>query len=165
MNKVVIGFSKARSKWLFLSKIIQLVEKTPYSHVYVRITDYITGRELVFEASLGIVHFCTFDSMKEGNVIVEEYSALIDDLQYRKLWNFMLSRLELRYGFLELIWIGLKKLTGIKFVGGDGERTQICSELAARVCESLGVSIPGNLDYISPRELQQIVSNVMERVA
>lgn len=165
MNTVVIGFSKAKSKWLFLSPLIQWVEDTPYSHVYVRFTDYVTGRELVFEASLGMVHFCTFDSMKVGNDIIEEYAVRIDDLQYRKLWNFMLNRLELKYGFMELLWIGLKKLTGRQVSKGDGEQTQICSELAARVCEALGIKVPGNLDYISPKELHAIVVNVMEKVA
>lgn len=165
MNRVIVGFSKTKSNWLILSPIIQWVEKTPYSHVYIRFTDYITNRQLVFESSLGMVHFCTFDSMKVGNDIVEEWAVSIDDLQYRKLWNFMLNRLELRYGFLELVWIGLKKLTGIKFVSGDGEQTQICSELAARVCEALGIPVPGNLDYITPRDLQKIVANVMEKVS
>jgi hypothetical protein len=162
--RIIIGFSRAKSKKLIMSTIIQKVLNRPFSHVYVRFSDAITNRPLIFEASHGMVHFGTYERLKLFNVVVEEYFIDIDNEQYMKLWNFMLDRLEVKYSLLGFLWAGLKELLGIKVVTGDGEQSEICSELAARVCESLGLDVPGELDYVTPKDLQKFVSGTMKKV-
>jgi hypothetical protein len=150
---------------MLLDALIRLGSKRDYSHVYVKIVDPISGRELTFEASLGIVHFGTYEALKQSNIVVKEYKIDMDGSQLLKVWNFMLDRLEVSYGNLELILAAIKTITGIKLLAGDGEQTEICSELGARVCECLGIDIPGNLDYITPAELDDFLSTKLQRVA
>lgn len=163
MITVVVGFSKAKSRFAVLSKAIQLAENTPYSHAYIRFQEQMSCREIIFEASGMSVHFTTIEEFVAREYIVEEYYINIPDSEYLGLFDFMLDRLNIRYGVMELIYIGIKKLTGIKLVSGDGEKTDICSELVARVCQYVGMEVPGDLDYETPKKLNKFCALNMKR--
>lgn len=160
---VTIGFSKAKSRFAILSKLIQLVEGTPYSHAYIRFQEQVSCREIIFEASGMAVHFTTLEEFEARDILVEEYYVNIPDAEYLGLFNFMLDRLNIKYGVMELVYISIKKLTGIKVSPGDGEKTDICSELVARVCQYLGMKVPGNLDYETPKKLNKFCVLNMKR--
>lgn len=155
---IVIGFSKSKSKWMVLSTIIQLVEKRPFSHVYIRIPDALTGFPLVYQASHGMVNICKFVSFSQVNDIIEEYELDISDNMKLSIWNFMLNRLGVTYSFSQLFWIAVKKCCGYEKLKINGDDGFICSELIAEVCKQSGVQMSEELDYMTPSDLQKIIS-------
>lgn len=165
MEKIYIGFSTHTGN--LLSKTIQLVEGSNYSHVYIRrVSKY---GEYVYQASGLSVNFMNIDIFKEHNVIVEEYEFELDDSKKEKLLSFFIkyagAPYELKSLFKILAIIAAKRIgKDLKFQS-DGTKEFICSELGAFFCEEiLDIKIEGDIDFITPKGLNPIVKQYGKRV-
>ena len=154
---IIIGFSKAKSSFALFSRAIELVERTPYSHAYVRFVDPRSNVETVFQASHGMVNLYNYDRFLEKNLVIKEYGLPCTEDQFNGLWLFIVRMLGTRYGWLQLMGIALNKLIHVQNPFKDQLATQICSELAARVCAMLGVKMTEDFDSTDPRKLDQIL--------
>src|ERR1039457_1974261 len=133
--KLVFGFSKAKG-FDVLSKIIEIEEKRPFSHDYMRLSEP-TGVEVVFQATGLAVNLDSFDGFRTVETVVEEYEIELTGPQYLNVWHYILGKLGAPYSIMQLVRILIKKLTGIK-LGNDGQ-SEICSELATQMCEFLHI--------------------------
>lgn len=167
MEKIYIGFSTHKGN--LLSKLIQLVNGTPYSHVYIRrVSKY---GEYVYQASGLAVNFMNIETFREiGNITVEEYEFDLPDDKRDDVLSFFIKYAGRPYGLKDLFQI--LAMTGARRIGwkltfkGDGDKSFICSELGDLFCEKIiGIPTPDGEDFISPKELNPYVAQAGKRVA
>lgn len=156
---ITIGFSRAKSKFALYGKAIQAIEKRPYSHAYTRYTDPRSGLEMVFQAAHGSVNLCNYDLFLEHSIVEKEYKLECTEDQFNDLWCFMMKMQGIKYGWLQAVGMFLNKLIHIENPFKDDLSTEVCSELAARVCSILKIPIPNDFDDITPSNLDTILGN------
>lgn len=139
MIKVTFGLSRAKCDWAILSKAIMLAEKRPFSHVYVRFTEPTTGVEIVFHAAKGMVHACSLTNFLKTNIQVKEYEVDFSESQFKDLLSYMYKNSGVKYSYLQIVSITIQKLLKTKGIYKNGEQEQICSELAIRVLDIVGM--------------------------
>lgn len=159
---IIIGFSRAKSPWKIGSKIIAESEKRNYSHAYIRFACEVTGVQLVYQASLGMVNAYSYELFKAHNVIVEEYiltaSGREQDIE---LLTFLQKNLGKPYSKIQIMLLTLKKLFNFEVKYSNNDAEFICSELAARiVLVVLPEANVNNLDYYTPSDLNKLVNEL-----
>ena len=88
---IYIGFSKAKGSFPILSWIIQAIEGTNYSHVYLRIPSAWFERDLYFQASSVMVNFMGPTYFDEHAQMVEEYPIQISSETKKKVWQYCID--------------------------------------------------------------------------
>jgi hypothetical protein len=157
---IIIGFSRSKSPFKLGSKVIQLVEKRPYSHAYIRFAHPTTGSHMIAQASHGYVNIVNNRYFIEENIVTKEYIINCKDILFQEtILKYITEHLGQKYGYMQLLLIGIKKLFKFEIKTYNIAKYQICSEFGANICKLLNVSIPENLDYITPSDLEQILIN------
>lgn len=154
---ITVGFSKAASKWAIGSKLIQLGENTPFSHCYIEYIHPITQLPIITQASHGLLNQFSKKIFLENNTIVYSKSYTVTKDQYVSLLTYIHTNLGKKYGYAELLWIGVRMVLGLKLKIHDGDKTFICSEFAGRACEALGLIKLADQDYTTPKDLYQLI--------
>jgi ABC-type uncharacterized transport system permease subunit len=147
MRNIIIGFSRPRAFLKPFSWAIRLVEKTPYSHVYIRSYSETLGVDLIYQASGAQVNFMGLDIFKSHVVIVKEFSIDIPDEKYKEFMRWAIINSGAPYSIKQPLGILLIKLFNLKRNPlQNGRAAWICSELVAFVLSAfLGVDI--NMNY------------------
>lgn len=158
--KITIGFSRARSKLALGSKVIQLVDKRDYSHCYIKYNHPVTGLTIITQAAHGFLNQFSLGIFLLDNVIVKEYEFNVTKDQYIAMLSYIHLNLGRKYGYFELVKIAIKKLFKIQVDRGDGDKTYICSEFAARICEILNILPTESRDYLEPSDLDTLLTNI-----
>lgn len=166
---IVIGFSTSSNRNSLVSAAIRAVERTPYSHVYMRFWSDSIERWLVYHASHTNIHFNNIETFHEQNVVLDEYEVRATTEQRKDVLQLCVDRVGWPYGTMQLVGMGYVRLThawtGLKVPNpfSDGERTQVCSELAGHVLYKLGAPIDlGLLEYEGPRYIHDTVEKMVE---
>lgn len=159
MTSVRIGFSRPK-EWHVLSALIMAVERTDYSHVYVRWHSDKYGRDLIYQASGLKVNFVGLDLFMSMNTIVDEFDFDVSDETYVKMVQFCIDNAGKPYGGKQLVGMGIKKL-GFENPFRDGKQTYVCSELGAYIVrEFISEGIGTDLDDIDPLALHEYLSSL-----
>ena len=155
---ITVGFSKSKAWYNVGSLAIQLAEKRPFSHCYIKYTHPVTCVEIISQAAHGFLNQFDIDIFKQNNVIVEEYDFDVTKEQYRDMLLYIHTNLGKSYGYLELVLIAIKKLFHFEINIHDGDKTYICSEFALRICEILNIITSSiDQDYITPSDLNKLI--------
>jgi hypothetical protein len=161
---VTIGLSKPKNDNL-LSKIIRRTQKTPFSHTYIKYEDTSTCQIMIFEAVVWGVRKIELSQWLKLNEIVVEFDLNITKTQYTEFLSFANLNTHKRYGILQLIGIGLAKYLNLKRnLFDDEDRTDVCSELVARVLILFGYKIEIDLDLITPRHINDLLNIEMAKI-
>lgn len=158
--KFKVGFSRAQDWYKVGSKAIEIAEKRPYSHAFVRYIDPFTQRDMVAQASHGMVNQLSFIRFIETNTVVKEYEFDITPEQFRTLLSSIEDNLGTPYGKLELLWIAVKKLFHVQVNIHDHDDSFICSEFVARILQILNILSPENVDFLTPSDLDALLQRV-----
>ena len=156
---ITIAFSSAKNRLALFGRLIEAVEKRPFSHALVIYKDPILNIDMVFQASHGLVNQCTLDQFLKKNDIQISYTLVATKDQFETFYSFMIQMLGVKYGWLEILGIGFKKLLHLESPFKDGLVTVICSELCAQVCTILGLNMPESIDTITPSNLNEILKS------
>ncbi len=163
-SQIIFGFSTHKN-FNLISWAIRSVEKTPYSHVYIRFKADSLGRWLIYQASHDQLNFMPMDDFKSINSVVEEYAVAVSDVQKRDVVRYCVDTVSRPYGRLNLIGVGVSRLAkdwfglDLKNPFRDGGKTQICAELAGRILNILGAGISDqDLELAGPKYINSIVS-------
>jgi len=165
MSELIIGFSRP-NRWKPFAKIIQAVESTPYSHVYVKWYSPSSDRWIIYQASGSAINFEGTKHFLLHAIPIEEYSLEISDESKRKLIQYAIDNCGVAYGIKQVLGIGIVKLAaifGIKIKNpfSDGADTQVCAELLGRILEDvLGDNLNLDLDLAGPKALNEVVQNI-----
>lgn len=168
MKKIKIGFSKRR-KFNFISQSIMVLERTPFSHVYVRISSESLSRDLIYEASGTAVHFKAVKLFDRDNIVVEEYEVDLDDDTYIKVMQFCVDNAGMPYGLMSLlgfvpVYLGRSLGRTWRNPWRDGDRTYVCSELGAVILNLAGGGLLLGETEITPKALYEFIRNRYRRV-
>lgn len=158
--KLIIGFSRAKSPWAIGSKSIQLAEKRPYSHTYVRYTSPVSEVEIVAQASHGFVNQQSFQIFQQKNLVIREYTFEVDAEKFKTLLKYIDENLGKPYSRIQIIFIALKKLFWIDVDANNKDDAFICSEFATRVLEVINVLNTLHEDTITPSDLEKLINKL-----
>lgn len=160
MKIIKIGFSSPKNDLMLFGRAIEAIEKRPFSHVYIVYRDPIIGTEMVFQASHGIVHNCTYNKLKEHNNIIKTYELQFTELEFYEFYEFMILNLGISYAWMQIIGIFIAKLLRCKNPFNDSNTTEFCSQLAARVCKIKNIPLPETPNQITPSDLNEILQRI-----
>lgn len=168
MNDIIVGFSTSSRKNSWISAGIRFVERTPYSHVYIRFYSESLERWLVYHASHTDIHFNNIETFNNENKVLEEYRVLTNSQKRKEALQLCVDRVGRPYGRLQLVGMGIVRLihswfdVRLKNPFSDGEKTQVCSELVGHVLNKLGFSISiSDLEFEGPRYIHKYITEVM----
>jgi hypothetical protein len=153
--KIIIGASRAEK---IGSKLLQFHMGTDYSHVYARWWLTSQEREIVYQASHGMVHFCSLEHFTRDNIIVKEFTLNITEEQFKKFSRRCVDLAGEKYSQLELLQIWLSDLTGGKWNSED-QNGYICSELMCELLESIGIAFNKPKYLVKPRDIVEALTN------
>ena len=159
MKTLTVGFSRSSEKIALFSRLIMLVQRTNYSHCYLKYTDQNTNKDMVFQASGLQVNSVGYPFFLSKEVVVKEFQLNISDEAFQNIMGSMQDLLGQPYSMLQILNTGLYLLTGKSLldkyiVGWD------CVKIVAMELEKeLGYKIPENLDVITPKDLMQFLES------
>jgi hypothetical protein len=172
--RIIVGFSRPKRRhkpFPIFSWAIRAVERTRYSHVYVRWHSTGAGVDICYHASGTMVHFLGPSSFAEQIDVVEEFETFIEREKYRDLLRFCMLNAGVDYGIIGVIGIGLVKLVSC-FKGclnrdyepenpfASGKTSQWCSKLMLAMFAALGkikLEDKKKLEIAGPRMINKMI--------
>jgi len=147
--KIVIGASRNE---LIGSKAIQWWMKTDYSHVYARW--YLTSqeREIVYQASHGMVHFQSLENFTRHNSVVKEFTLDITEEQFKAFSRKCIDLAGEKYSKIELVQIFLSDISNGK-IHFEDQPGYICSELMCELLEGFGIKFDKIKCLVTPSDI------------
>lgn len=154
MRKIKIGFSSSRKAFPIFGRLIQLVQKTEFSHVYVRSqTKY--GVDLIYQASGVSVNFMSSEVFEGHNKIVKEFEFDIDEKSFDSYMKYALSNVGKPYSVSQIIGITIALVFNLKNNPlGDKDSGFVCSELVYDILKSIFKETEiADADRVTPKDI------------
>src|SRR5690606_3912717 len=111
---IIIGFSTPR-KWRPLSWALKLVEKSEYSHVYIKFVSEKLDREFIYQASDDNLNFMNMQMFLEKNKVVEQYVIPVSPEEKRAIMQYCIDTVGIPYGRMQLVGMGIMRLARLWF--------------------------------------------------
>lgn len=165
-DNLIIGFSKAKGFKPF-SFLIRLIEKTKYSHVYIKLHNRHFNDYDIYQASKNMVNHVVEKNFLEENIVVAEYSIPIESALKIEIINLIRYKLGKPYGLATIFGIFFAKFGLVSDRFYDGSKTYICSELVARVLKDSGllpVDVYLDIDKATPKQMHDICELYFNRI-
>lgn len=160
MRTLKIGFSRPRSKWKIGSALIRLFEGSDFSHTLLRWESETLERELVYQASHGMVHFLSGHRFDIEAHTVREYEVDLTDSEFTVVLQKCVDLAGVKYGYLTLLGMAIERITGCRNPFRDADRTYVCSELVGEVLKLHGDLEDLDLELIGPKILETRVAEL-----
>jgi len=164
---IIVGFSTPIQAWK--SAPIRLIDKAPYSHVYIKMYSKTVNRWLIYHASHHSLHFLSKKSFAWRNKVIKEYKMVVPESSFVKVLQYCIDKAGTPYSYTSLLGIAMVKLLCkasifIENPFKDGEKTQVCHEVAAHILDILGEDIDLNkAESASPKWLDGILEGLVQR--
>ena len=162
MKAIFIEFTRPKGKFKPISRIIRLIEGTPYSHIRIRFINRV-GDELVYEVSGTSVKFVGPLALEDKKVdILYSYEYNITRSEFSKMIDLCVLHADLNYGYLQLFGIHLVRVFNLRRNPlSEGRKSQVCSEIVGRfVQEILKIDVPVNLDIAGPKDIKEALDGL-----
>lgn len=163
MKTIYVGFSKSKKKLPIGSWVIRFYQRTPFSHVYIRLP--IVPRfpsDKILHASEGLVQNMSKTQFDKKHRIVKEFPIEITESRYRHLIDKMHELSGADYSYMQNVGIfivSMLRYIGIK-IRNPWRKDWNCSEYVAHV---LWEDVPGfnqfDPNLVTPKDLYTILSN------
>jgi len=171
MKQITVGFSKASTKFPIFSWLIMASERTPYSHVYLKIKDEEANKKVVYQASHSFCNCMGEKVFKSQETKIKEFNFAVSDASFVKIKQFSIDAMGKPYGVLSILGltcVQLLKCIGLKIQNPfkDNGRTYICSQFVSTIlneCEN--VKMPENINDITPKDLYPIVARLPKKLS
>lgn len=158
--EIQLIYTRPKSGFNPISRLIRWVESTPYSHISIRWYSK-RGLEINYESSGSHdLRFIGSEIFNEKYHVVDTQTLEVADKLRTKLNEYCLKNAGRSYGRLQIIGMGIARLLRLnRNPVADGKKTQVCSELVGYILtEILNIKLDGaNYEVIGPRELHNIV--------
>jgi hypothetical protein len=147
--KIIIGASRNNK---IGSRAIRWWIGADYSHSYVRWTLSTQERDIVYQASHGMVHFISLENFVKDNEIVEEIELDLCPESFKRFSRKCVDLAGVEYSKLQLLHIFLVDITNGKFKTQD-QPGYICSELMCELLEDLGYKFEKPKYLVNPKDI------------
>jgi hypothetical protein len=167
MRNIYIEFTRPHKDFKtfpLLSWAIRFFEGTKYSHVrltWLRHSD----SKIVYEASGSSVKFIGKKAQQKKKAdVIDSFEIDISKEEYRELVDACHYYADTSYGMLQIFGIMLTYLPWFKNNPfSDGERSQVCSELVARILKSVkNIDVGSDLDLAGPKAINGALTKLIE---
>lgn len=166
MKQITIGFSRACTALPVFSWLIMAVQRTNYSHVYLKYQDDFLGQPMYYQASHTLVNSMCADVFLAQETVVQEFTFNVSDASFLACMKFAASQAGKPYGTREILGLGLCEIAMIANVKMDNPfkdagTTWICDQLIAELlatCENVKLLKP--LDDMIPKDMFTLVSTL-----
>lgn len=165
MEQIIVGFSKSTKKFAWFSWLIRWIDKTEYSHVYIKFYSKSLERDIIYQASGSQVNFVGTKIFLTHNKIISEYSINIDSEIRKKMIQKAIDNSGIPYGIKEVLGLGLVRFSSIfgKKIQNpfrDGANTFVCVELIAQDLKEAGLLNIEDTESITPRDLEPLIKEL-----
>lgn len=163
--KLHVAFSRPK-KFAIGSWAIRLATKSSYSHALLRWHSKSLNKDLIYQASHGMVHFTSGERFDANHEMLAVYEIQLTDEQHKAVMKKCIDLAGTEYGYWALIGMALERFSGIKNPFRDGDNTFVCSELVGEVLRQAKlVPLDIDLELAGPKELEQaLILNNIKRV-
>lgn len=163
MKNFRVGFSKPRHTFFpIFSWAIRIFEGTPYSHVYLRWRTK-WGTWICYQASGTALNFMGEKAFIYGLDVIEEFDLTCDDAAWEEVMEYCTRLSGTGYGLKGAVGMAVSYLLGKdKNIFGDGEKTQYCVELIARLLGNLGYNFNKDAEMVRLKDLNSFIRKVSE---
>lgn len=157
MTKLIIGFSKPK-KFKLISWCIRQVEKTPFSHVYLKFHSDNLDRDIIYQASGMQVNFTGSTMFLDHHKVVMEFQLETSEQENLEILKTCVDKAGIPYGIKQLLGLGLVRVLAffgkkIKNPFSDKDTTYICSELVGFILIKYFNFRIEDLDSTSPKDI------------
>lgn len=157
MKSIIIGFSRPRSKKVF-SEAIMRMQRTNFSHVYVKIDWPSADRQLVYQASGLQVNFESWNHFQTHAHSVAEFKLDMNEDAYSKIATYICDNLNKPYSMKQILgmfFLCLGKRFEISVTNPYKNRHDafICSEIGADILKTGNIDIGSDSEDVGPKEL------------
>lgn len=142
MDKIIIGFSRPKSGFQPFSWLIRGVQRTPYSHTYIKYYNSFADRWTIYQASGTKVNYIGDARFSDIEMICAEFEIEVTTATKKKTIQYAIDRMGTPYGVKQILGIGAV-LTArtfgkkIKNPFADGNATMVCSELVTDILQEI----------------------------
>jgi lysylphosphatidylglycerol synthetase-like protein (DUF2156 family) len=166
MKQITIGFSRASTTFPIFSWLIMAVQKTNYSHVYLKYDDELSRQIMYYQASHTLVNSMSASVFLAQETVVKEFTFNVSDKSFTACLQFAANQSGKPYGVEEIFGLALCTLAlsiNIKIDNPlkDAGTTWICDQLIAALlntCEN--VTLPMPLNDMLPKDVYALVSSL-----
>lgn len=163
MRTLYLGFSKAKSKFAWFSKLIMWAQGIPFSHVYVRFNSDFLERTFIYQASGIKVNFENIESFLNHAEVIKEFELELSEEKYKKVLQYAIDNVGKPYSVKQILgmgWIIFLNKLGIKQSNPFKNSTAafVCSEIGADILEIYGKEILEDKDSLGPKEVFELLS-------
>jgi hypothetical protein len=166
MKQITIGFSRASTTFPIFSWLIMAVQKTNYSHVYLKYQDEFLGQTMYYQASHTLVNSMSAPVFLGQETVVEEFTFNVSDASFLACMQFAANQAGKPYGVKEIFGLAMVELAMAVNVRmhnpfKDAGETWICDQLLAALLETCeNVRLPMPLDDMIPKDMFNLVSTL-----
>lgn len=165
MAKLIVGFSRPSAWFVPGSWLIRLAEHSAFSHAFLRWDSESLDRDMIYQASHGMVHFISGPRFDDAETTIVAYEFDLADEAMKRVIQKAVDLAGADYGRLELIGMAIERYTGIKNPWRDGDKTFVCSELVGAVLEECNIAqFNLDLELAGPAKLERAVAVVAKRI-
>jgi hypothetical protein len=167
MRKVIIGFSRPKAHFIPFAWLIMAIEKTNYSHVFIRAHSESLDTDLIYQASGLQVNFMGPKYFDDRESSIYEFEAEVPDETYKAFMQWAIMNSGYPYSLKQALGIGLVRVFNLKknpFV--NDKKSWVCSELAGYVLSKfLDISISADaLDTAGPSAIFDLCVKYFKQV-
>lgn len=159
MKRFIIGFSRPRGFFKPYSWAIRAIERTPYSHVYLKTRSESLGLDLIYQASGVQVNFMGLSNFLTHAEPLFEFEVEADDEAYKAFMKWAVTNAGAPYSAKQVLGILLIKLFNLKKNPLSNKRSAwVCSELVGHVLGTFTKTEMGAADIESagPKAIYEI---------
>lgn len=162
-NYIILGFSTPK-QFHILSWIIKKVEKTEFSHVYVKVYSEEISKWLIYQASGMKVNFIGIDRFELDHKVIAEVEFDVSKAIKKQILQEAVDSLGISYGMKQLIGMGIVRLCAainikIRNPFADGSATYICSEAGETILVKYLGFKEEDLDDVTPKDVYEQVTS------
>lgn len=166
MRVIKTGWSRPKRLWFKPFAILIIIYQSikqrklcPYSHNF-----QLLEGGYVYQASHGEVNKVRLEDFLKDNKIVSIESFPVEDHTYDRVQGFLTLILGRKYGWASIVGIALNELFGIKWVGDDGGKRFICSEIGFKMLMEMGYEFDSDIipDFVDPAMLRELAKKAIE---
>lgn len=166
MKQITIGFSRACTTFPIFSWLIMAVQRTPYSHVYLKYQDEYLGQIMYYQASHTLVNSMSAPVFGAQETVVQEFTFNVSDASFLACMKFAANQAGKPYGTMEICGLALVEtalIASIKINNPvkDAGTTFICDQLIASLLETCeNVTLPMPINNMLPKDVFAMVSTL-----
>jgi hypothetical protein len=164
MRQITIGFSRACTTFPIFSWAIMAVQRTPYSHVYLKFHDNYLDQTMYYQASHTLVNSMSAPVFLAQETPVQEFTFNVSDASFKACMLFCANQAGKPYGVMEIAGLALCEAAMIFNIRmnnpfKDAGETWVCDQIVASLlntCENVVLPMP--LNNMTPKDDFALVS-------